>query len=477
VGLWCLRAAVHPPPRQLRRAIPLANIDVVPNGAQSVILTGYVGRVEDIQLAQQVVAGLGFQALNGLRVNGVQQVQLDVVIARVVRTKNRNFGFNFLITARQNIFGSTVGNLTPTVQINPVGVPSAVLQPSQFGQTISSAPGAANIFGGIIGNAAGFLAFLQALEVEGLAKLLAQPRLTTLSGNPASFLDGGEQAVPVPAGLGQVGVQFEEFGTRLNFLPVVLGNGRIHLEVEPEVSVLDASAGTNISGATVPGRVTQRVHTTVELETGQTFVIGGLIQRTTLGNAQKVPVLGQLPFVGALFSTKSFAEAETELVVMVTPHLVDAQSACQVVKVLPGQETRTPDDFELFLEGILEAPRGPRAVFHNNRYVPAFRNGPTATLFPCAGQTDGCHSRGHGHGHHGGACGAADGGCAAPAAPVNGVAATVKEEAAVKPASGTADEPGVEDLKPAEPPVADDGEEPVPTTPPPPPGPGRRGKR
>jgi pilus assembly protein CpaC len=210
----------------------------------------------------------------------------------------------------------------------------------------------------------------------------------------------------VPAGLGQVGVQFGEFGTRLNFLPIVLGNGRIHLEVEPEVSVLDAAAGTSIAGAVVPGRATQRVHTTVEMETGQTFVIGGLIQRELIGNANKVPVIGQVPYLGALFSQKTMTEVETELVVMVTPHLVDAQSACQVGKVLPGQETRTPDDYELFLEGILEAPRGPREVFKGNRYVPPHFNGPTAELFPCAGRGDGMHQMpitpagGHGVGTH-----------------------------------------------------------------------------
>src|SRR5262249_35136129 len=150
----------------------------------------------------------------------------------------------------------------------------------------------------------GFLAFLQALKDENLAKLLAEPRLVTLSGRPASFLSGGEQAIPVPAGLGQVGVQFEEFGTRLNFLPIVLGNGRIHLEVEPEVSQLDAASGTNIQGTVVPGRVTQRVHTTVELEDGQTFVIGGLIQHELAGTTRKVPVLGDLPLVGACFRSE-----------------------------------------------------------------------------------------------------------------------------------------------------------------------------
>ncbi len=393
---------------QIRKAVPLGQINVIANGTNSVILVGYVHRAEDINVVQAIAQSLGFTVINGLRLNGVQQVQLDVVVAQVRRTKGRNFGFNFLQNANQQIFGSTVGNLIPAAQ-TAVGVPSGILQPPQFGQVLNNAPTNTNLFGGVITNRAGFLGFLQALENEGLAKLLSQPRLVTLSGNPASFLNGGEQAVPVPAGLGQVGVQFEEFGTRLNFLPIVLGNGRIHLEVEPEVSTLDPNAGVAIAGATVAGRATQRVHTTVEMETGQTFVIGGLIQKITTGNTIKVPVLGQLPFIGVAFSTKTYTEDEAELVVMVTPHLVDAQSADQVAKVLPGQETRSPDDFELFLEGILEAPRGPRAVFHGNRYVPAHRNGPTANLFPCAGLGDGFRVSPNGHGAVGAGCPA--GGC------------------------------------------------------------------
>src|SRR5262249_53913336 len=162
-------------------------------------------------------------------------------------------------------------------------------------------------------------------------------------GRPASFLSGGEQAIPVPAGLGQVGVQFEEFGTRVNLLPIVLGNGKIHLEIEPEVSNLDAAAGTTIQGTIVPGRVVNRITTTVELEPGQTFVLGGLIQHDVVANAQKVPVVGDLPFLGTLFSTKSYLETERELLILVTPHLVDALDCSQVPKLFPGQETRSPD--------------------------------------------------------------------------------------------------------------------------------------
>jgi pilus assembly protein CpaC len=395
---------------QLRRVVPVSSIQVIPSGSRTVILAGYVGRAEDISVVQAVARSLGFEVINGLRLNGVQQVQLDVVIARVRRDKVRDFGFNFVGNARQNIFGSTPGGILPVNDF--VGVPSAILQPTQFGQVIRTFPAAAganSVFGGIIGNAGGFIGFLRALEQERLAKLLAQPRVVTMSGNAANILDGGQQAVPTASGLGVAGVEFRDFGTSLDVLPIVLGNGRIHLEVEPSVSTLDPAAGTVINGNVVAGRAIQRVHTAVEMETGQTFVIGGLIQRESSGTANKVPVLGQIPFLGALFSQKNTEDIETELVIMVTPHLVDPQSVCQVTKVVPGQETRSADDFELFLEGILEAPRGPRQVIQGNRYVPAHLNGPAADLFPCAGRDDSCYSTPHGK--CGPAAGCATGNC------------------------------------------------------------------
>ncbi len=164
-----------------------------------------------------------------------------------------------------------------------------------------------------------------------------------------------------------------------------MGDGKIWLEVEPEISDLNPAFGTVINGTSVPGRSTQRVHTTVVLEAGQTFVLGGLIERRVTASTVKVPIVGDLPFIGAAFSAKNFDETETELLITVTPHLVDAMSCDQAPKVFPGQETRSPDDFELFLEGILEAPRGSRQVFPDGHYVPAFKNGPTASTVPCAG--------------------------------------------------------------------------------------------
>jgi len=376
---------------QLRRAAPSVNVEPVAIANNAVVLEGTVNRIEDVDAVLRVAraAAGGVEIISHLRVAGVQQVQLCVTVAQVSRQDARRMGFNFLENTKNTFFGSTVGQVVN----EPLGTGIGQQLRSVFpgGQTLNGIPGNPNgaqpnlLFGVIHSNWA-FLGYLQALRDENVVKSLEEPTLTTESGRPASFIVGGEQAVPVPAGLGQIGVQFEEFGTRLNFLPIVLGNGKIHLEVEPEVSSLNAAFGTNIAGTVVPGRSTTRINTTVELEDGQTFVLGGLVQRNVTASTTKTPILGDLPFLNAAFSTKVYDETETELVVMVTPHLVDAMDCAQAPKILPGQETRRPDDFELFLEGILEAPRGPREVFQGKHYVPAFKNGPTSALFPCAGR-------------------------------------------------------------------------------------------
>jgi pilus assembly protein CpaC len=389
----------------IKRAVPTANVDPIPAANNTIILNGTVLYSEDIdpilRIAQSVVLGPD-RIINRMRVAGVMQVQLCVTVADVTRSDFRRMAFDFLWSDEQWFGGSTGSGAVVTPNI--VGRGSQQLSLNGLIQGAPGAPGGANtnLFLGVLPPNSGFLGFLQALRDENMAKLLAEPRLVTMSGRPASFLNGGEQAVPIPAGLGQVGVQFEEFGTRLNFLPVVLGNGKIHLEVEPEVSALDAANGTNISGAIVPGRVTRRVHTSIELEDGQTFVIGGLIQRTQAATTRRIPVLGDLPFVGTAFRSISHQEQEEELVILVTVNLVDPLACDQLPKIVPGEETRRPDDFELFLEGILEAPRGPRELCHDKCYWAAWKNSPSAGQFPCAG--------GHG-GAHGGCCGGSCGGC------------------------------------------------------------------
>jgi pilus assembly protein CpaC len=416
----------------LKRAFPTAAVEPIPTGTNTIVLVGTVAHAEEIEailrVAQGVLAtgvpatgggGTGsytatITVVNAMTVGGVRQVQLDVVMASVNRTELRNFGVNFTLTGTTGFISSLIGSLTQTGAqagggsgaVTGGGV--TLLGPAQFLSSLT--PGArTNIVAGIV--PAGFNVFITALREERLAKLLAEPRLVTLSGRPATFLSGGQQAVPeVTAsgvGGGTVGTRFEPFGTQLTFLPIVLGNGKIYLEVEPVISQLNANNGFVIGGVAVPGRDEQRVRTAVMMEPGQTFAIGGLIQNEVGGDATKTPILGDLPFIGGLFSNIAYSEQEREVVVLVTPYLVDPMDCRQAPCKLPGFETRSPDDFELFLELILEAPRGQREVFPNKKYRPAWMNDPAADKFPCGGAecATPCFGGRGGKGCSNGACG------------------------------------------------------------------------
>jgi pilus assembly protein CpaC len=386
---------------QLRRAVPTASVTVIPlANNNTVILTGTVTRAEDVAVIRGLVQNMGFKYVDGMRVGGVQQVQLDVIIVQVSRSDLRNLTFNFLGSSRYATGGSTIGSAVtnPASVGGPAGGSSGGSGGGAGGSTgglgisAGSAPAGVpasgtNLLLGFVHNAWGFNNFLEALKENGLAKLLAEPRLVTLSGRPAYFLVGGQQAVPVAGGFSGVGVQFVPFGTTLSFIPIVLGNGRIYLEVSPSVSSLDAASGvTPAGGGPVPGRAINSVTTTVELESGQTFVLGGLIQHTVQASVSKVPCLGDLPWLGMFFRSMQYQDNEQEVLIIVTPWLVDALSCSQRPKILPGEETRKPDNFELFLEGIIEAPRGPRQTWQQHHYVPAWMNSPSAATFPCAGK-------------------------------------------------------------------------------------------
>jgi pilus assembly protein CpaC len=288
--------------------------------------------------------------------------------------------FNFMVNSPNFFFGHNTGGA-----IGAIGTAGAggAIHPVNFGGPLTGTTGSANILTGVLHNSWGFLAFLDALRSESIAKFVAEPHQVTISGRPSNFHSGGQQAIPSGGGINGVGAQFVPFGTDINFLPIVLGNGKIYLEVDAHVDELAASS-INIGGANVANRTSNSVTTTVELESGQTFVLGGIITHTVQGTTDKIPVIGDVPGFGVFFSSKSFNESEEEVIILVTPHLVDAQDCGQVAKILPGQETRRPDDFELFLEGILEAPRGQREVFQGNHFVPAYKAGPSGSQFPCA---------------------------------------------------------------------------------------------
>lgn len=362
----------------LHQAVKTANVDIIPTLNQTVILSGWVANAEDVDVIMNVAASIlgggRNRIINAMKVGGVMQVQLDVTIASVSRSEARKRGFNFLFNGSSVQFASILGGLAQQAQ-GSVGVGRTGL--------LANSPTGTNIVLGIV--PWNFLGLLEALRDEALAKVLAEPKMVTLSGRPAHFLSGGQQAVvSAQSGITGPGVEYHDVGTEVDVLPIVLGNGRIYLEVNPRFRARNDAKGITINGALTPGFDEQSIRTAIELEPGQTMAIGGLIQTAVLASSHRVPVVGDLPYVGGLFNRVSHEEEEQELVILVTPHLVDGQDCAQLTKRLPGRETRSPDDYELFLENILEAPRGQRTVFENGKYKAAYKNDPTFNQMPCA---------------------------------------------------------------------------------------------
>ncbi|MGJ7579280.1 type II and III secretion system protein family protein [Variovorax sp. RHLX14] len=190
----------------------------------------------------------------------------------------------------------------------------------------------------------GMQATLQLLQQNGLARVLAEPTLVTVSGQSASFLSGGELPIPVPQGLGTTSIEYKPFGIGLSVTPTVLSNERIVLKVAPEVSDIDYGNSLNIGGSSVPAISTRRADTTVELGDGESFVIGGLVSRTTSSNVDKVPLLGDLPVIGSFFRNNRYTMNEKELVIIATPHLVKPIArGTDLSSQLPGGGTEQRD--------------------------------------------------------------------------------------------------------------------------------------
>lgn len=263
------------------------------------------------------------------------QVMTEVKIVEVKRTALQQYGLNIFKNA-----GNTVAGLSTPGSVSTVGVGGI----ASGGYLSGAALPIANAFNLVIGNPQdGLLGVLSFLENRGLARTYAEPTLTAMSGQTASFLAGGEFPVPVSQGgtTGGITVQYREFGVRLSLTPTVLSKARIGLKVAPEVSELDFSAGITTAGVTVPALTVRRTDTTVELGDGESFVISGLVSNSLINNANKVPWLGDIPVIGAFFKNLSVSRNEKELVMIVTPHLVRPLSRNGVRPLLPGASTDT----------------------------------------------------------------------------------------------------------------------------------------
>jgi pilus assembly protein CpaC len=417
----------------IRRTVPTAAVEVNPGLGNVIILSGYVTSPQDAdivtRLVQNAAGGGAGNVINALQVGGGQMVQIDVVVASVDRTALRNRGFDFFVGGTQASFASILNNfITGTLVGGGGGTP---------GGTTTTVSSAANLQLGIVGIP--FVGALRALRTENIAKFIAEPRVVTQSGRPAFFRAGGQQAIlSTTSGITGPGVQLVPFGTELEVCPIVYANGQIWLEINPRITAVSQGLGIVVGGAASPGFTEQSVRTAVMLESGQTYAIGGLIQNSVQASAAKVPVLGDLPFIGFGFSSVQHQQVESELVILVTPRLVGPMNCDQVPKRLPGRETRSPDDYELFLEGILEAPRGQRKVWVNRCYNAAWKCDPTAALFPCIGNV--CTGPG-GIGVVGGACGPVGGPVVPVPAPHGPVPSTLPPAAPPSPGGGSAEAP------------------------------------
>lgn len=327
--------------RSLHDNLPGERIDVrAANG--SVVLGGTLNGAVDISRAVSIAERYApKQVTNLLKVKGSQQVLLEVRIAEMKRTLAKELGINLTANNTGNpafTFNSGIG---PAIKALAVGSLTFV----SGGFTIAAA--------------------FDALEEKGLVKTLAEPNLVALSGDTASFLAGGEFPIPVAQATGLGGstitVEFKKFGVSLAFTPTVLGDGLINLVVSPEVSQIDRSISVSTApGVVVPGISTRRATTTVELRDGQSFAVAGLLQNDFQDRIRQLPGLGDIPVLGALFRSTDFQRSETELVIVVTPHLVRPAPAGMLAA--PTDNFVPPSERDLFLFGKTETPESPGAA-------------------------------------------------------------------------------------------------------------------
>jgi pilus assembly protein CpaC len=336
--------------RRLRQFVPGSSITVTSvNG--KVLLTGTVPDAPSasraMAIAEQVAPG---QVTNAMTVRGSQQVLLEVRFVEATRQSSRDLGVGWEVmgthvNALTGITGAVGGN--PLVGLASNNIP--------FGVAIAR----------LLDNGTKADAIVQALEKRGLARRLAEPNLVALSGDTASFLAGGEFPFPVQADNNKITIEFKKFGIGLAFTPTVLGEGLINLKIEPEVSELDPTSSLRVNGIEVPGLMVRRTQTTIELRDGQSFAIAGLLYNNHTKAQSQLPWIGEVPVLGTLFRSASFQRKETDLVIIVTPRLVQPAR--------PGQKLATPldgripsNDPEFFLGGTQEFKAAPPEPGHGH---------------------------------------------------------------------------------------------------------------
>jgi len=322
---------------------------------------------------QEGGTGMSSQSMritNLLKVSGIQQVMLEVKFAEINRTKQKDIQTGIGQGGLDKITGAIgVGNVLSPIELTGPNlghlpadlvaaikdIPTQALVQNQNSLLVNLANGTPNIFV----NIRDFTASLEFLENEGLARILAEPRLVTMSGHEASFLAGGEFPIPVANDRGSITITFKQFGIGLVFTPTILSSGKISLRVAPSVSEIASTsvipAGIQGTNFNVPNLSTRKLETTVELFDGQSLALAGLLQDNLRETVAKIPGLGNIPILGILFRSSSYLESKTDLLVAVTPHLVKPVDKEEIV--LPGENLIPPNSYQFYLEGRLEGNR------------------------------------------------------------------------------------------------------------------------
>ncbi|HTN76043.1 MAG TPA: pilus assembly protein N-terminal domain-containing protein [Pirellulaceae bacterium] len=328
--------------RVLSAEFPEASLELRPTNT-SVIISGYVPRAEMVGSIVRIAEDYYPNVINRITVGGVQQVMLKTKVMEVSRTKLRKLGVDWA-----NLNGSDFVIQSVSGLINATA--------TQGGSLVGTGRDTMRV--GVISNNNQFGAYIDALRQYDLIKVMAEPNLVTLSGRPASFNSGGEFPIIVPQSLGTVTIQYREFGTRVDFVPIVLGNGSIRLEIRPTISEIDPSRSVTVNGISVPGLRNRWVDTAVEMKAGQTVALAGLIQERGASQNKGLPFFADLPWVGVAFRHVQEEVNEVELLIMVTPEFVDALDPEEVPHAGPGELTESPCDKDLYFKGYMEVPRG-----------------------------------------------------------------------------------------------------------------------
>ncbi|MBB93594.1 MAG: general secretion pathway protein [Rhodobacteraceae bacterium] len=338
---------------RLRQILPDERIEVR-TANDGIVLSGMVSSPQRMQRALDLAERYAPERVSNLMsVGGVQQVMLKVRFAEMQRSVSKS------LSASLGLNGSVLGG--------DLGINGGA-------GTLNNSDALTNAFGGSIPAAnenTGAILFgfnagsmqvgllLEALEQKGVVRSLAEPNLTALSGQEAKFLAGGEYPVPIAQDLGQIGVEFKPFGIQLNFIPRVVDDDVINLELEAAVSAIDASNGITVNGFEIDAFTRRSTSTTVELRDGESFAIAGLIEDNFLDNAAQLPWLGDVPVLGALFRSSDYQREQTELVIIITAHLVTPTRGEALA--LPTDRVRPPSERDLFLFGKVADTDRPRA--------------------------------------------------------------------------------------------------------------------